>query len=79
MSKRRPGVYYRPMSNSGALYSTAEAASVLGVSRRHVHRWATDGTLPPVKRLTGLTGALLFAVEDVNALAAQRAGRHRAA
>lgn len=50
--------------------TTAEAADALGVSVKTITRWAASGKLPPVKRLPGRRGAMLFASEAVEALIA---------
>ena len=63
----------RLMTTTADLIGTAEAASVLGVSHRTVHRLTRDGKL--VRALTapgGFAGAFLFHRADVERLAAQR-------
>ena len=77
MSKSRHRVYSRRMSSTDALLSTREAAQLLGVTVRQVQRFAADGTLPPVYRLDGKTGALLFDALDVAALDASREMRRQ--
>lgn len=54
--------------------NTAVAAHMLGLSLRSIHRFAEDGTLPPVMRVTDSpNGAYLFEREDVERLAKDRA------
>ncbi len=52
--------------------STQEAADILGVGRRTIHRWAQDGTLPVARKKPGELGAYVFLPRDVEALAAKR-------
>ena len=51
------------------LIGTAEAARILGVTRRTGSRLG----LEPVVKLPGATGAALYALEDVQRLAEERA------
>lgn len=55
-----------------ALVSTAEAARILRVTTRTVHRFAESGTLPPAYRLDNQRGAYLFHKSDVDDLAERR-------
>lgn len=48
---------------------TTEAAATLGVSVRTVHRMVAQGMLSPAGKLPGHTGAYLFDLGDVLALA----------
>ncbi len=59
------------MANLSELISVAEAASILGISYRSVHRLISAGTLPAHK-LSGKTGSYVISREDVGSLAAQR-------
>jgi len=54
------------------LITSPEAAAMLGVSVRTVHRKIEEGRLTPAKKLPGPTGAYLFNRADVEALAQQR-------
>lgn len=45
--------------------TTAEAAQMLGVSVRTVHRMVTAGTLTPTIKLPGVTGAYLLESDEV--------------
>lgn len=51
------------------LIGTTEAAERLGVDRTTFFRWYQLGRIAHAVRLPGKTGALLFRVEDVDALA----------
>ena len=42
------------------LLTTAQVASILGVSRRQVNRMVASGKLTPAQKLEGQTGAHLF-------------------
>lgn len=55
------------------LLTTAQAASVLGVHVRTVHRLVRDGRLTAALKLPTPTGAYLFEPDDVAALAAEKA------
>jgi DNA-binding transcriptional MerR regulator len=59
------------MSNDRLLL-TAEVASTLGITPRHVARLAETGVLEPAIRLNGLRGALLFHAADVEQLLEER-------
>lgn len=50
------------------LVSVAEVADRKSVDRRTVHRWVESGRLVPALKMPGRTGALLFKIEDVDAL-----------
>jgi excisionase family DNA binding protein len=52
------------------LIATLEAAQLLGVSVRTVHRMVAQGHLTPAAKVPGRTGAYLFAADDVHAFAA---------
>ena len=54
------------------LLTAAQAAGILSVSRRQVHRLVDAGTLTVAHQNPGVTGARLFARSDVEALAAAR-------
>lgn len=58
------------------LLGTTEAAALLGVSVRTIHRIVTRGHLTPITKLPGSTGAYLF---DADAVRAFKAGLGRAA
>ena len=58
------------MHSTTDLIGAAEAAEIAGVKRSTITRWAEAGTLKPVTKLPGLTGAYLFARSDVEALLA---------
>lgn len=58
-----------PMSNR---LTTRQAAEVLGVSRRTVLYLVERGELVPAERIEALRGALLFDLDTVEALAAER-------
>ena len=45
---------------------------MFGVTARTVNRWVHDGRLVPAHKLPTPTGAYLFQVADVEALAAER-------
>ncbi len=49
------------------LMTTAEVATLAGVSPRTVARWVARGELEPAQALPGIRGALLFAPESVDA------------
>jgi len=49
------------------LLTDREVASILGVGRRTVHRWATGGLLPRVR----IEGTTRFRSSDIRALIAQ--------
>jgi predicted site-specific integrase-resolvase len=51
------------------LIGADEAGTILGVDRSTITRWAQAGKLAPIAQLFGRTGALLFAREDIEALA----------
>ena len=52
-----------------ALIGTTEAAERLGVDRTTFFRWMQLGRIQAAMKLPGKTGALLFRIEDVDALA----------
>lgn len=54
------------------LLATREAAERLGVDRRRIVRMVQSGTLKPVQKLPGETGAYLFAAADIERLEADR-------
>ena len=67
------------MSNLGELLSTAQAAKVLGVSVKTVHRLVDRGELNMAVKMDGLRGPMLYTAQDVHALAQKRtAGKARA-
>ena len=51
------------------LITTAQAAQRRKVTQQTIRNWVAAGRLTPVLRLPGKTGALLFNVADVDALA----------
>ena len=51
------------------LVGVTEVAAILGKSRATIKRWALHGTLPPVIKMPGETGAYLFDRAVVEALA----------
>ena len=51
------------------LITTAQAAQRREVTQQTIRNWVAAGRLTPVLRLPGKTGALLFNVADVDALA----------
>lgn len=53
--------------------TTAEVAAALKVDRTTVRRMVEAGALTPSLKLPGRTGAYLFAAEEIDALAAERA------
>lgn len=53
-------VRYGCVMSSSNLISTAEAASILGVSPRAIAARVARGTLAPRHRLPGRTGAMVF-------------------
>lgn len=57
------------------LISTAEAAVILHVTTRSIQRWAREGLIPSLGKLTGKTGSYVFAPEAIEA--AQRDGVER--
>jgi predicted site-specific integrase-resolvase len=54
------------MTTTPHLLNADQAAERRGVDRRTITRWASSGKLPVALRLPGKTGALLFAVTDVD-------------
>lgn len=52
-----------------AIVGTAEAAELLGVSVRTIHRMTAKGLISPTGKLPGPTGAYLFGRADVLDLA----------
>lgn len=52
------------------LIGTTDAAKRLGVDRTTFFRWMQLGKITPAIKMPGKTGALLFNVADVDALAA---------
>lgn len=64
------------MSQDGDLITSPEAAIILGVSARTVHRWVEDSAheLEPVQKVqAGHHGTFLFHRSDIEALKAKRA------
>lgn len=59
------------MSKTSPL-TVAQAADVLGVSIRTVHRMIDSGTLVPLAKLSGATGAYLLDADHVAEVAATR-------
>ena len=55
------------------LIPTAEAAEILGVHARTVHRMVEQGRLFPSLKIAGRTGAYLFERAEVERAAAERA------
>lgn len=60
------------MPKNRHLITTAQAAKILRVDPRTVHRLSARGDLPVALKIAGRTGALLFEEADVLALAEQR-------
>ena len=54
------------------LIGVSEAADRLNVSARTIQRWAQNGELPYAAQLPGATGAYVFDLAAVEALAASR-------
>lgn len=52
------------------LIGTTDAAKQIEVERSTLVRWVQLGRITPAVKMPGKTGALLFRVEDVEALAA---------
>jgi excisionase family DNA binding protein len=61
------------VSKNEHLIPTRQAAELLGVNVRTVHRMAEAGLLPPALKIPGQTGAWLFDRAAVERLAAERA------
>jgi DNA-binding transcriptional MerR regulator len=59
--------------HGGGIVGTAEAADLIGVSVRTIHRCVAKGNLHPITKLGGLRGAYLFHAADVLALRTERA------
>lgn len=57
------------MDTMSTLLTTPEVANLLRKSPRTVQRMANDGSLDPVKKLSGPNGAFLFDAADVRRLA----------
>lgn len=55
------------------LLTSKQAARVLNVNRRTIHRWVRLGKLTPHDTYDSLNGAHLFTREQIDALADQRA------
>jgi len=55
------------------LIGVRQAAEIVGVSGRTIKRLAKDGVLPHAMKLPGDTGAYIFNLDDVQALAAKKA------
>ena len=53
---------------------TAEAAAALRCTTRQVARLVAAGRLEPLRKMPGLRGPYVFEREDVERLAAERAG-----
>lgn len=51
--------------------TTAEAATILGVHLRTIHRWVDTGRLTPLVKAPGLRGAFIFDRASVERLAAE--------
>lgn len=60
------------MTHAPQELSTQEAAAALGVTRRTIHRWVDNGTLPVARKKPGDLGAYVFRAADVAALADER-------
>ena len=60
------------MSKTEHLIGTQQAAKILSVDVRTVHRMTDDGRLTPAAKVPGRTGAFLFNRADVERLAAER-------
>lgn len=50
------------------LVPTSEVAARLGVTPKTVARWAAEGRITPAIKAPGLRGAMLFRVDDLDAL-----------
>lgn len=61
LTNARQATYVRHMPN----ITTAEAAQMLGVSVRTVHRMVSAGTLTPTIKGPGVTGAYFIDAEQV--------------
>ena len=59
--------------DAGEYRGTTEAAEMLGVSVRTIHRLVARGQLVPVAKLAGQRGAYLFAIADIEAFRPERA------
>lgn len=55
------------------LITSPQAALILRVSHRTVHRLVRDGRLTPAQKLPGPNGAFLYRLRDIERLAKQRA------
>lgn len=66
------GSKFRHVSKNEHLIPTAQAAKMLGVDVRTVHRMVHDGRLLPALKVPGLTGAWLFDQAAVERVAAER-------
>jgi excisionase family DNA binding protein len=64
---------------AGDLVNVAEAAKILGYSRRTIARMAADGRLTAAHKLPGLRGDYLFQRADVERLATTRQRQGQAA
>jgi predicted site-specific integrase-resolvase len=54
------------------LVPTAEAAKILRVDVRTVHRLVRKGRITPLAKTPGLRGAYLFTVDEIERVAAER-------
>lgn len=63
------------MPNTEQLLTTAETAERLSVSTATINRWVRVGQLTPAVQTPGIRGARLYAPDDVDALAKNRADR----
>ena len=67
-------------SRTPQLIGATEASQILQVDKSTLTRWAIDGTLPPIGRLSDRrNSALIFDRADVEHLAAKRAAGTEAA
>jgi excisionase family DNA binding protein len=57
------------MNNEGQFITVAEAAELLGLDRRTIHRRITTGQFETVYKLPGLTGSYLLARHEVESKA----------
>lgn len=58
------------------LIGSAEARKILQVDKSTLSRWVAAGTVTPIKRFAGRTGAMIFRRGDIEKLAAVRAAQH---
>lgn len=64
--------YFRHVPKNEQLIPTKQAAKLLGVDVRTVHRMVDSGRLTPTLKIPGRTGACLFDRADVERLVAER-------